>query len=274
MIREAVDDDDWNIGDPEPLRDWLNDILIRRVQDALRDAATAIAEEVNFDEEFKEHLLDTVGINIEEDLLDFLRPVAELLADGNQKYPDPLSSRDGVALRTKLAENNIEEGDVIDLGAEREKRASEKEREEVDYAEVEEKASELAQNFLLHLVNNEFVEIGEPPYKETDPIVVFVDDIRESLKVFLLSQGGGLSEDVSKESGKNHAQVSEAQFHITGADTESKMLEDAAKNILKVLLLKHELSNEDEDEYKKDIESGIKNIIKTLRDEMVYQDPK
>ncbi len=274
-----LDKDDWNIGDPEPLRDWLNDILIRRVQDALRDAAEDIAEEVNFDKEYKEHLLDTVGINIEEDLLDFLRPVAELLADGNQKYPDPLDHFLGVALRNTLSENKIEEGDVIDLGAEREKRASEKEREEVAYifhssAEVEEKASELAQSVLVHLLENKFVEIGEPPYGENDPVVVLVDGIRESLKDFLLSQGGGLSEGVSKESGKNHAQVSEAQFQMARADMESKMLEDAAKNILNVLLLKHKLSKEDQQEYKEDIKSGIENIIKMLRREMVYQDPK
>ncbi len=58
------------------------------------------------------------------------------------------------------------------------------------------------------------------------------------------------------------------------ADMESKMLEDAAKNILNVLLLKHKLSKEDQQEYKEDIKSGIENIIKMLRREMVYQDPK
>lgn len=389
-----LDKDDWNIGDPEPLWQWFSDILIRRVQDALQGAAKDIAEEVDFDKEYKEHLLDTVGINIEEDLLDFLRPVAELLADGNQKYPDPLAPAEGIALRTKLAENNIEEGDVIDLGAEREKRASEKEREEVDYAVIEEKASELAQSVLLHLLENKFVDLGEPPYGESDPVVVLVDGIRESLKVFLLSQGGGLSEgedseaervemedkiarrlkarkkgnvedlmgssfensiarikarvekeeDPSKKRDlekmlatqeknlammtegkfddrmrgagkihdllvdalvdeevfpmgqiseqvlkailnlslriwdesvveenveKNHAQVSEAQFQMARADMESKMLEDAAKNILNVLLLKHKLSKEDQHEYKEDIKSGIENIIKMLRKEMV-----
>jgi hypothetical protein len=53
------------------------------------------------------------------------------------------------------------------------------------------------------------------------------------------------------------------------ADMESKMLEDAAKNILNVLLLKHKLSKEDQHEYKEDIKSGIENIIKMLRKEMV-----
>ena len=348
MIREAAEDDpqqwlspdveeddtddidhlDYLDQDPsrrvEPLRDWLNDILIRRVQDALRDAAKDIAEEVYFDEEYKRDLFDAVGVNIEEDLMDFLRPIAELLAYHNQRYPDPLRSVAGVALRNMLSENKIEEGDVIDLGAEREKRASEKEREEVDLAEVEEKASELAQSVLLHLLENKFVEIGEPPYKETDPIVVFVDDIRESLKALLLSQGGGLSEGVLKEgsefderlqgmakvrdivigaleehkmfplgeiparivegienlslkvwdaakesTGKNHAQVSEAQFQMARADMESKMLEDAAKNILNVLLLKHKLTDEDKYEYKEDIKSGIEKILKMLRSEMV-----
>ena len=83
-----------------------------------------------------------------------------------------------------------------------------------------------------------------------------------------------MSEGVSKESGKNHAQVSEAQFQMARADMESKMLENAAKNILNVLLLKHKLSKEDQQEYKEDIKSGIENIIKMLRREMVYQDPK
>ena len=89
MIREAVDDDpqqwlspdakeddtddidhlDYLDQDPsrrvEPLRDWLNDILIGRVTVALRDAAKDIAEEVYFDEEYKRDLFDAVGIDIE-----------------------------------------------------------------------------------------------------------------------------------------------------------------------------------------------------------------
>ncbi|MCP4123739.1 MAG: hypothetical protein GY751_18475 [Bacteroidetes bacterium] len=325
MIREAMDDDpqqwlspdvkeddidldkdDWNKGDPEPLRDWFNDILSRRVQMALRDAAKDIAEEVDFDKEYKRDLFDAIGIDIEEDLLDFLRPVAGLLAAHNQRYPDPLSSSDGVALRTKLAENKDEDleaervemedkiarrlkarkkGNVEDLmgssfenSIARIKARIEKEEDPSKKRDLEKMLAAQERNLAM-MTENKFNDrlrgagkihdllVGALEEQEVFPMGQIPEQILKA--IFNLSLRIWDESVVEENVEKNHAQVSEAQFQMARADMESKMLENAAKNILNVLLLKHKLSKEDQYEYKEDIKSGIENIIKMLRKEMV-----
>lgn len=330
MIREAVDDDpqqwlspdakeddtddidhlDYLDQDPsrrvEPLRDWLNDILIGRVTVALRDAAKDIAEEVYFDEEYKRDLFDAVGIDIEEDLMDFLRPIAELLASHNQRYPDPLRSVAGVALRTKLAENKDEDleaervemedkiarrlkarkkGNVEDLmgssfenSIARIKARIEKEEDPSKKRDLEKMLATQEKNLAM-MTEGKFDDRMRGAGKIHDLLVdALVDEevfpmgqISEQVLKAILNLSLRIRDEsvVEENVEKNHAQVSEAQFQMARADMESKMLEDAAKNILNVLLLKHKLSKEDQHEYKEDIKSGIENIIKMLRKEMV-----